>query len=352
MRKLFVALALATPASAHCVSHGSLASSHLIATRCSSPVVMAKAKSKKSKKASVAPAKAPAKKGFGATKVVEKKTKDFGKPLQDLVRQGKALAKLVSQESDEAADPMKWFQLAAGAANLEEYAEARVVMEAGVRYCGDENSELLVQALGQMRRKGPSDEIEQAGLSVEWPGKGDETAYDAKSMEYLRLSARAWPNDCPRGTMYPSGHGAIAVSTTPVLDPSECAWVVEQAERTARERWLSDHADSKNIGTDMIWAKGFPDRLWLREVPGVVEWFEHRLRCARGRWRGILWPTRSLPTVTLVSPVSSLNVCCAFVRAPGRASSRCCNRAIRRPSPPPTCCAATTPSYHATMPTA
>merc|ERR1719440_1385430 len=78
--------------------------------------------------------------------------------------------------------------------------------------------------------------------------------------------------------MYPTGEGAIAVSETPVLPRDECAWVVQQAERAARERWVSDHADSTNIGTDKIWAKGFPDRLWLREVPGLIEWFEHRLR--------------------------------------------------------------------------
>ena len=97
-------------------------------------------------------------------------------------------------------------------------------------------------------------------------------------MRFRRYSAPAWPNDCPRGTHYPTGDGAIAVSETAVLPPAECAWVVAQAERAARERWLSDHADKANIGTDKIWAKGFPDRLWLREVPGLVDWFEHRLR--------------------------------------------------------------------------
>ena len=153
-----------------------------------------------------------------------------------------------------------------------------MIMEAGIEHCGEEGGQMLVQAIGQMRRVGPSPEVEAAGRAVDWPGKGDESPYEPDSMRFRRYSAPFWPNDCPRGTRYPTGEGAIAVSETPVLPVDECAWVVEQAERTARERWMSDHADSSNIGADKIWAKGFPDRLWLREVPGLVEWFEHRLR--------------------------------------------------------------------------
>lgn len=33
----------------------------------------------------------------------------------------------------------------------------------------------------------------------------------------------------------------------------------------------------EDIGSDKIWARPFPDRLWLREVPGLLDWFEHRL---------------------------------------------------------------------------
>ena len=37
--------------------------------------------------------------------------------------------------------------------------------------------------------------------------------------------------------------------------------------RRALGKLTSDHADSSVIGTDKIWDKPFPDRLWLREVP-------------------------------------------------------------------------------------
>merc|ERR1712196_471952 len=149
------------------------------------------------------------------------------------------------------------------------------------------------------RRVGSSAEVVAAAMDMQWPGKGDESAYDAKAMRFERLSARAWPDDCPRGTSYPSGEGAIAVSTTSVLPPSECAWVVAQAEQVAKDRWLSDHADAGNIGSDKIWAKGFPDRLWLREVPGLVEWFEHRLRTRLFPMLQSLYP-EAIPTADVL----------------------------------------------------
>jgi hypothetical protein len=228
--------------------------------------MMAKSESKaKASKAKKPPSKA---RGFGAP-VAE----PLPPPVHELVRLGKSLARDCVKKSEAADDPKRWFNLAAGAAQIEEYAEARVIMEAGLDYLGEENREVLRSALGQMRRAGPLPEMAAAGAAMAWPGKGDETPYEPEGMRFTRLSARAWPDDCPRGTFYPSGKDAIAVSETPVLPPSECAWVVEQANEVAKSRWLSDHADSSNIGSDMIWAKGFPDRLWLREVPGLVEWF-------------------------------------------------------------------------------
>jgi len=245
---------------------------------------------KKKPKAKAAKTKAAAPRGFGATQ-----TDRLPSEIVELVKQGKALARACAKQADEAADPRRWLQLAAAAAQLEEYAEARVIMEAGIRYCGEEDGGMLTQALGQMRRSGPAPEVELAASTIEWPGKGDESLYDARAMRFSRLSAPAWPDDCPRGTYYPNGDNAIAISDTPVLPPSECEWVVCQAEKMARERWLSDHADASNIGSDRIWAKGFPDRLWLREVPGLVEWFEHRLRTRLFPMLASLYP-EAIPT--------------------------------------------------------
>ena len=107
---------------------------------------------------------------------------------------------------------------------------------------------MLVQALGQMRRDGPSEEVQSATDMMDWPGKGDESAYDPHGVRFSRFSAPAWPKDCPRGSYYPTGRGAIAVSETPVLDPAECDWVVEQAEKAARQMWISDHSDEQNKG--------------------------------------------------------------------------------------------------------
>lgn len=219
------------------------------------------AKTESRAKASKAKKPAPKARGFGAP-VAE----PLPPPLQELVRLGKSLARDCAKKSEAANDPTRWVQLASGAAQLEEYAEARVIMEAGIDYLGEEHREVLKSALGQMRRAGPLPETAAAGAAMAWPGKADETPYEPEGMRFTRLSAPAWPADCPRGTHYPSGHNAIAVSETPVLPPSECAWVVDQANAVAQSRWLSDHADASTIGTDMIWAKGFPDRLWLREV--------------------------------------------------------------------------------------
>lgn len=238
------------------------------------PMMMAKTKAKKSKpKKSAASGVAKVARGFGAP------AKGSNAPLDKLLKQANTLSRACSENSADAMDPRTWIQLAAEAANLEEYAEARVIMEAGMKYCGgEEKAAIIAQALGQMRRTGPLAELKEAAATLDWPGKGDESPYNPDAVRFQRYSSPEWPKDCPRGTMYPSGSGAIALSTTAVLDPDECSWVVKQAERTAREKWVSDHANAANIGKDMIWAKGFPDRLWLREVPGLIEWFEHRLR--------------------------------------------------------------------------
>lgn len=206
-------------------------------------------------------------KGFGAPK--------RSKEEAELVEMGQKLASGTSSSLD----PKAWIQWASAAANHEEYAEARMIMEAGIAQLGDVKGAQLIDALGQMRREGyATPELEAAAAEVEWPGKGDESSYDPSAHRFSRFDAPEWPQNCPRGTMYPDGSGAVVVSEDPIIDPSECAWVVEQAQRAADSTWLIDHGNRENIGADMIWSKPFPDRLWLREVPGLLDWFEHRLR--------------------------------------------------------------------------
>jgi len=62
---------------------------------------------------------------------------------------------------------------------------------------------------------------------------------------------------------------------------------------------MSDHSDATKKGADMIWTKGFPDRLWLREVPGLVEWFEHRLRTRLFPMLQSLYP-EAIPTADVL----------------------------------------------------
>jgi len=69
----------------------------------------------------------------------------------------------------------------------------------------------------------------------------------------------------------------VCVSNEPILDPAECRWVVDEVNRVANG-WKSDKSAKETIGTDNIWSRPFPDRLWLREVPGLLDWFETRLR--------------------------------------------------------------------------
>ena len=169
---------------------------------------------------------------------------------------------------------------AAAAANVEEYAEAKQILLAGAEHCGVDGA-LLLEALGQMGRVGQTPEVLEASKAVMWPGKGDETLYNASKVTFRRYDTPAWPTDSPRGPFYPTGEGAVCVSTTPVLDPAECAWAVSEAARALESEvglLSSDHSDASNIGTDNIWDKPFPDRLWLRDVPGLLDWFEHRLR--------------------------------------------------------------------------
>ena len=230
------------------------------------PVLAAK-KAKKPKKVAK---KAPAARGFGA-KVPAAAADDA------LVAQCKKLAKIAKASPD---DPRPWVEMASAAANCEEYAEARMLLEAGIQHCGSDTraGETLAGALGQMRRVGSSPDVEAETALTNWPGKGDESPYDPSSHTFRRFSTPAWPSDSPRGSSYPTGHGSVCVSETPILDPEECAWVLEQADQSVAAAWSVDHANSANIGVDKIWDKPFPDRLWLRDVPGLLDWFEHRLR--------------------------------------------------------------------------
>ena len=286
-----------------------------------------KTKQKKKKPASAAPAS----RGFGAkapSPVEESLIKEARKTLR------------ATAESSSAAEP--WLILASSCAEVEEYAEARMVLEAGIAQCGSAaGSETLIGALGQMRRVGSSQEVEEAGEALAWPGKGDESPYDPSEHRFLAFSSPAWPSDSPRGSYYPTGESAVRLSETPVLDPSECAWVVAQAEQ-AWAAAIGDFADDENIGSDKIWDKPFPDRLWLREVrnvpcmrtaactldthctralhtgtarahaphmhalhctrplqvPGLLAWFEHRLR------------TRLFPMLQLLYPEAIPRVDC------------------------------------------
>eukprot|EP00966_Prymnesium_polylepis_P296140 6840585-Prymnesium_polylepis.1 len=230
-----------------------------------------KAKTKK-KPAAKKPAAAAAR-GFGATKAPTTSAED------ELVSQCRKAARLV-KDASAPPDPRPWMEMASACANAEEYAEARMILEAGVEQCGGDSQtgQALVGALGQMRRVGSTPEVEVASRAVEWPGRGDETPYSASEHRFRRFSTPSWPSDSRRGSWYPSGAGSVCVSETPVLDPDECAWVIRTADKAAAAAWSVDHANEGNIGVDKIWDKPFPDRLWLREVPGLLEWFEHRLR--------------------------------------------------------------------------
>jgi hypothetical protein len=254
-------------------------------------IMLANAKAKAKK-----PAKTTSAQGFGA-----KKSEPFPPPVQDLIKACKALARDAAEQDSAAADTQRWFQLAAAAAQLEEYAEARVLLEAGIEHCGAENAEMLVRALGQMRRTGPSPALEAEGVALAWPGKGDESKYAAGETRFERLSAPAWPNDCPRGTYYPTGHAAIAVSTTPVLPPDECAWVVSQAERVAKLflAHAQKGAAQPHAGADMH-VNGTRPMLALDPLRDVITGHRHAsdLRCPSTRDGYAHGPGCAAPEVT------------------------------------------------------
>lgn len=241
-----------------------------------------KTKQKKKKPATAAPAS----RGFGAK---------APSPVEEsLIKEARKTLRATAESSS---GPEPWMILASSCAEVEEYAEARMVLEAGIAQCGPAAGSGLIGALGQMRRVGPSQEVEEAGEALAWPGKGDESPYDPSEHRFLAFSSPAWPSDSPRGSYYPTGESAVRLSETPILDPSECAWVVAQAEQ-AWAAAIGDFADEENIGSDKIWDKPFPDRLWLREVPGLLPWFEHRLR------------TRLFPMLQLLYPEAIPRVDC------------------------------------------
>jgi hypothetical protein len=214
-------------------------------------------------------------KGGTAKQKLSVVSKGFGAPKDSpLLEMGKRLAKNLGKQSGK--NPRLWLDFGAAAAEQEEYADARMILEAGLAECGG-SSDLLVSALGQMRRTGPTPEIEALAANVAWPGKASTSAYIPQEHTFSRYSVPLPPNVCARGSEHKTGEGIVCVSNEPILDPAECRWVVDEVNRVANG-WKSDKSAKETIGTDNIWSRPFPDRLWLREVPGLLDWFETRLR--------------------------------------------------------------------------
>jgi hypothetical protein len=205
-------------------------------------------------------------------------SKGFAGKDSSLVEMGKRLAKNLGKEGSSSKNPKNWFDFGADAAQGGEYAEARMIFEAGIQECGLGNSEMLVSALGQMRRiASPATEAEI--ITATWPGKGDDTRYIHEDNTFARYSVPQAPPPCARGTIHKNGEGIVCVSKNAILNPKECAWVISEVERVAADGWKRDKANNgETIGTDKIWKRPFPDRVWMREIPGVLGWFESRLR--------------------------------------------------------------------------
>mmetsp|Transcript_43772 Transcript_43772/g.91345 ORF Transcript_43772/g.91345 Transcript_43772/m.91345 type:complete len:432 (+) Transcript_43772:3-1298(+) len=238
----------------------------------SSLVCMARAsrgrKSSISRAAAGLGSKATSGKGFAA----KTGTTQISSTERALVDQGKSLRRLCNG----ATDPLLWLSWAGAAAEIGEYAEARQILEFGCRSCGTENSASLVAALGQMRRKPQDPEIAAQSTTVDWPGRADTSEY--VHGDFMAYSVPEAPTSCPRGSVHASGETIVFASASQCIPAEECQWVVSEVERVAGKRWVQDNAEEGKVGADDIWAKPFPDRLWLREVPGLVDWFDHRLR--------------------------------------------------------------------------
>lgn len=220
-------------------------------------------------------------KGKAAKKV---STGGFGSKVVELSKEEEEIQVLSRKLKSKGGDAMLWFQLASQYAELEEYAEARQLLEAGIANCGEDEagSKKLVDALAAMRRTPSPPEIAEKSASLKWPGKdGDHLEpYDDEEAERIGFdcySVPEAPRPCHRGTQHRSGEGIIWASRGWVIPPEECDWVIQQVEQAAVESWIVDQ-DRSNIGSDAIYDRPFPDRIWLRDVPGVMDWFTFRLK--------------------------------------------------------------------------
>jgi hypothetical protein len=163
----------------------------------------------------------------------------FGAPSQDAVLSPQQSTVIASaRKLRRSQDAAQWLRCAGAAAEIGEYAEARQLLESGLAHCSEGNS--LRAALGQMTRTPPTEEVAQASAAIEWPGKGDHSAYDPSAHSFRRYSTPQPPPVCARGTTHASGEAIVCVSDTPILPPDECAWVVEAAERAAGKQWKVD----------------------------------------------------------------------------------------------------------------
>jgi len=137
-------------------------------------------------------------KGGTAKQKLSVVSKGFGAPKDSpLLEMGKRLAKNLGKQSGK--NPRLWLDFGAAAAEQEEYADARMILEAGLAECGG-SSDLLVSALGQMRRSQRGVAREGEHLCLHTPRAHVFAVQCAAAAEFLRegLGAQDWRGDSVR----------------------------------------------------------------------------------------------------------------------------------------------------------
>lgn len=219
------------------------------------------AKPKGAKKA----AKSSAPRGFGApTAVPSTKLPSLGDANLDAAIGARCDALKKSRNNGQA-----WLELGSLLCKAKEYSEAEKVFRAGAAAVPD-NEFLSAAALtlggdsANYCSKGFASDVPPAPTAVD---DSNFEGYEAPSSEMLTYDQADRAVDWKESQSSLSGRGAVFRSKTPLLDPKECAWVIEQVEaQAAVSGWTKDrHVQAPT--TDIP----------VSAVPAIRDWFDEQL---------------------------------------------------------------------------
>lgn len=258
----------------------------------SSPALAKKAAKAKSGRKAAAKSSAP--RGFGAATVpAGKKLPSMGNDSLDAAIGARCDVLKRAPKNAQA-----WLELGSLLCKAKEYSEAEKVFRAGAAAVpDDEYLSAAALTLGgdsaNYCREGSESKVAPPSAAVD---DSNFEGYEAPDSEMLTYDQADRAVDWKEGKQSLGMRGAVFRSKTPLLDPKDCAWVIEQVEaQAAISGWTKDrHVQAPT--TDIP----------VSSVPAIRDWFDEQLTTT-------LFPMLAARYPDVIADPSELRVLDAFV---------------------------------------